>query len=126
MQGTNATQHYTLNAGGLNGNLSYGVENNSTVILNSPLLVGNTTAGNGGLVLTSGQFVTTSTNLMTLATAASVTTGTGYVNGPLRETVASVSATSLTFPLGKSGNYRPMVLSLTQDAATSTFYTAEG
>jgi pectin methylesterase-like acyl-CoA thioesterase len=117
-------QSYTLTAGGTNANLSYGVENGSTVTLNSPLTVGNTTAGNGGLVLTSGKFITTATNLMTLASAASITTGTGYVSGPLAETVAATTSTPLTFPIGKSA-YRPAVLTLTQDATTSTVYTAE-
>lgn len=116
-------QSYTCAAGGTNANLSYGVENGSVVTLNSPLTVGNTTAGQGGLVLTSGKFVTTSSNLMTLASAASITTGTGYISGPLAETVAATSKT-LTFPIGKSA-YRPIILNLTLDAATSTVYTAE-
>ncbi len=119
--GNNATQHYTLNSGGTNGNLSYGVDNNSTVILNSPLTVGNTTVG--GLVLTNGQFVSTATNLITLAAGASITTGTGYVNGPLAQTV-NVTSKTLTFPIGKSV-YRPFIVNLTQDATTSTVYAAE-
>jgi pectin methylesterase-like acyl-CoA thioesterase len=115
-----ATQHIT-NSGTI-GNLNYGIENNSTVILSSPLTVGNGTTG--FLVLTSGQFVTTATNLMTLAAGASINTGTGFVNGPLAQTVNVSTAKTLTFPLGKSV-YRPFVLNLTQDAVTSTIYNAE-
>ncbi len=115
-------QSYTLTTGGTNTNINYGVENNTTVTLNSPLTVGNGTLGY--LVLTSGMFVTTATNLMTLAANDTITTGTGYISGPLAITLASASPSTLTFPLGKSV-YRPVILNITQDAATSTVYTGE-
>jgi pectin methylesterase-like acyl-CoA thioesterase len=120
--GTNASQSYTVASGGINANLSYGVENNAAVTLNSPLTVGNGTTG--FLVLTSGSFITSATNVLSLAAGASVNTGTGYVNGPMTQTVATASQKVLTFPLGKSV-YRPVVLTVTQDAATSTTYTGE-
>ncbi|HUI31035.1 MAG TPA: pectinesterase family protein [Candidatus Acidoferrales bacterium] len=118
----NGTQYY-LNNGGTNGNLNYGIDSNATVQLNSPLTVGNSTTG--FLVMTSGKFVTTSTNLMTLAVGASVTTGSGYVSGPLATIVNISSSKALTLPVGKDSVYRPVILTLTQDAATSTTYTTE-
>ena len=119
---TNGAQTYTLISGGSNKNLNYGIENNTTVTLNSPLTVGNGTLGY--LVLTSGKIVTTATNLLTLAANDTIKTGTGYISGPIAQTVAVATQTTLTFPLGKSV-YRPVVLTLTQDAATSTVYTGE-
>jgi pectin methylesterase-like acyl-CoA thioesterase len=135
------TQQYTFSSSVANANLSYGVENGSTVILNSPLTIGNTTAGNGGLVLTSGKFVTTSTNLITLASGAQVwrafsanvgtgiaavdTSTVGYVDGPLATTIATASAKADTLPIGKGSYYRPTILNITQSAATSTIYTTE-
>jgi pectin methylesterase-like acyl-CoA thioesterase len=132
-------QTYTLQSGGTNANLSYGVEDGSVVTLNSPLTVGNATLG--GLVLTSGKFVTTATNIITLTAGATVYstfsagTGTpmsalgapsvGYIDGPLAVTVATASSKTLSLPLGNGSVYRPVTLALTQDAATSTVYTAQ-
>jgi pectin methylesterase-like acyl-CoA thioesterase len=119
------TQNYTYTSSVVNGNFNYGIMNNTTVNLNSPLTPnGNSSTNIGHLVMTSGKFVTTPTNILTLTAFDSVFTGTGYVDGPLVATVASTSRT-LIFPLGKGGIYRPTILSLTQDAATSTVYTAE-
>lgn len=52
-----------------------------------------------------------------------------FVDGPLSWEVATTSATALTFPVGKTsgttGDYRPVNLSVTLDAATATLFTAE-
>jgi pectin methylesterase-like acyl-CoA thioesterase len=122
----NGAQSFTYTSSNGNQELNYGVMNNSTVTLNSPISIqGSSVSALAYLVLTSGKFVTTSTNIITVGSFGSVVTGTGYVDGPLAETVASTSLTSLSFPLGKTGNYRPAILALTQDASTSTIYTAE-
>ena len=119
-------QGFTYTSSNANQNYNYGVMNNSTVTLNSPISIqGSSATVLAYLVLTSGTFITTSTNIITLGNFGSVVTGTGYVSGPLAETIASTSSTSLTFPIGKNGNYRPAILALTQDATTSTIYTAE-
>jgi pectin methylesterase-like acyl-CoA thioesterase len=120
------TQSFTYTSSNGNQNYNYGVMNNSTVTLNSPISIqGSAVTTLAYLVLTSGKFVTTSTNIISVGNFGSVVTGTGYIDGPLAETVASTSLTSLSLPLGKSGNYRPAILTLTQDVATSTVYTAE-
>ena len=118
------TQNFTYTSTNANQNLNYGVMNNATVQLNSPLAVG-TSSNIGYLFLTSGKFVSSSTNLITLAVNDTVFLGSGYVDGPLAATVNAATLKTLTFPLGKSGVYRPVILNLTQDAATSTVYTAE-
>ena len=119
----NGSQFFSYTSSTANANLNYGVQNNSTVTLNTPIMVGSgSNAGN--LVLTSGKFISTSANLITLTALGTVTTGTGYVSGPLAATVAAATAKTVTFPIGKSV-YRPVVLDLTQDASTSTIYTAE-
>jgi pectin methylesterase-like acyl-CoA thioesterase len=131
------TQYYTRTSG-TNNNLSYGVENGATVILNSPLTVG--TATLGGLVLTNGKFVTTSSNIITLAAGAKVystfasNVGTGiasvesstygYVDGPLEFKQAATSKVD-TLPIGRGAYYRPTILTLNHDATTATTYTAE-
>jgi pectin methylesterase-like acyl-CoA thioesterase len=120
----NVTQNFNYTSSNGNQNLNYGVMNNATVQLNAPLAVG-TSSNNGYLYLTSGKFLSSSAYPITLAVKDTVYTGAGYVEGPLVETVASISPTSLTFPLGKNGKYRPVILALTQDNATSTTYTME-
>ena len=120
------SQNYTYTSSVTNGNFNYGIMNNTTVNLNSPLTPNGSSAANiGHLVMTSGKFVTTATNIITLTAFDSVYTGTGYVDGPLTATIASISSTSLRFPLGKGGVYRPVILAITQDAVTSTRYTGE-
>ena len=82
---------------------------------------------NGTLTLTSGNITTTSSNLLTLGSAASVSGGSSssFVSGPMAHTIANTSSTAKTFPIGKGSAYRPITLTVTQDAATSTTYTAE-
>jgi hypothetical protein len=79
------------------------------------------------LTLTNGIVTTSSTNLLTLAAAATLAGGSAsaYVSGPMKHTVATTAASTRTFPIGKGGAYRPLVLSLTQSGNTATTYTAE-
>ena len=117
-------QSFTYTSSTTNGNLNYGVMNNTAVTLNSPITVGDGT-NNGFLVLTSGKFITTATNVITLSKTGAVNTGAGFVDGPLVATVAAATAKTLTFPIGKGSVARQVVLTLTDDAATSTTFTAE-
>lgn len=119
----NGTQNFSYTSSAANQNLNYGVMNNATVQLNSPIAVGSS-SNPGYLVLTSGKFVTNATNIITLG-PTSVVSGAGYVDGPLAAAVSVMTTKTVTFPLGKGGIYRPVVLTLTQDAAASTLYTAE-
>jgi len=85
------------------------------------------TISTGTLNLTTGNLITTSTNLLTIG-AAGTTTGassSSFVDGPLAQTIAAIGPTAKTFPIGKGTAYRLVDLTITQDAATSTIYTAE-
>ncbi|MDR3609489.1 MAG: pectinesterase family protein [Ignavibacteriaceae bacterium] len=120
---SNGTQNFSYTSSNANQNLSYGVMNNSAVQLNAPIAVGSAT-NPGYLVLTNGKFITSATNIITVA-ATSVVSGSGYIDGPLASTVAVNTSKVLNLPLGKGSVSRPVTLTLTQDAATSTVYTAE-
>jgi hypothetical protein len=75
----------------------------------------------GPLNLTNGVLTTTTTNLLTLTSTASVNGGsnTSYINGALaRQTVAG-PLSNLMFPIGTGASYRLVVLNATaQDATT--------
>ncbi len=84
------------------------------------------------LTLTSGTVNTTATNLLTLAATADVTARAAntfgplsFVNGPLARQTPAVgsTATDFIFPVGQASVYRPLTLSVTNQAATT--YTAK-
>ncbi|MBD2722417.1 T9SS type A sorting domain-containing protein [Hymenobacter armeniacus] len=107
-------------------NLTLNRTTNGSAVLGSPLTV------NGALTLTSGALTSSSTSLLTLASAATVAPvlpasgpNVGYVDGPVARPVqAGTSATSFVFPVGKSSHYRPMTVNVASQANAST-YTAE-
>lgn len=98
------------------------VINNSgyDISLNTPVSVSHQ------LTLTNGFVTSTSTNLLTLNSTASISGGsaTTFVKGPLQWTIASTSATK-NFPIGKGTAYRPVTLVINQNSASATLYTAE-
>ena len=119
------TQTLTVNSPGTIGSATtlFKVTKGTTLQLMSPLTLMNS----GALSLQdSGTVVTTSTNLLTIPASAAILGGSAssYVNGPLAEVVAALTATK-TFPVGKGVLYRPLTFSLNHDAATATTYTAE-
>ena len=71
------------------------------------------------LALTSG-IVTTGSNAITIASGGTFSgaSSTSFVSGTLRRVYPS--ATSLVFPIGKGGNYRPVTLQYTSLTGTST------
>ncbi len=96
----------TLNTTGSNG-----------LILQSPLTV------NGVLTLTKGKINTDATNILTLASTATVSGGsnTSYVSGPMKVNTASTA--QYRVPVGKNGMYRPA--DIKPSAAGATVYQAE-
>jgi hypothetical protein len=98
------------------------VINNSAneIILNAPITVTHQ------LTLTNGFLRSSSANLATLGSSASISGGStsSFVSGPLQWTVASTSATK-TFTIGKGSSYRPVNLTINQISSSSTLYTAE-
>ena len=77
--------------------------------------------------LTSGVITTTTTNVITLKNGATTTIGsaTSYVNGPLYLEKASSGATTLNIPIGKNGDWRPVVLTVNHSNASSYTYKSE-
>ncbi|HXB40842.1 MAG TPA: T9SS type A sorting domain-containing protein, partial [Bacteroidia bacterium] len=79
------------------------------------------------LTMTTGNINTTSANILNMNNAATTTIGSAgsYINGPMNYDMALNGARTLNFPIGKTGDWRPVVLALTHNAATSYTYKAE-
>jgi len=91
------------------------------VVLNDILTVVNT------LSLTSGTFLSTNSNYLSLKNGAlsNVGNSNSYVNGPMRYEVANNGVTQLNFPVGENGNWRYMRLSINHTTTTSYSYISE-
>ncbi|UPT68649.1 MAG: hypothetical protein M0D57_08520 [Sphingobacteriales bacterium JAD_PAG50586_3] len=87
----------------------------NNLTLGAPLTIGT------ALTLTSGKIISTSTNLLTFADNATVSgaSNSSYVEGPVAKTGNDI----FTFPIGKSGTYRP--LGISAPASTATIFTAD-
>lgn len=81
---------------------------------------------NNLLTFTNGIITTSGVNKITLGSAATASGAgnTRYINGPLGKTFASIVNT-FTYPIGRDGLYRPVVLDITQVTAAATTYTTE-
>ena len=130
----NASLTYRNNIITLNGAVSQTVDASSAQSFYD-LVVNNTSGGvqintpvtvNHGVTLTNGIVTTSSTNVLTLADGSAIIGGSSssYVSGPLKHLLAATTGTEF-FPIGKSGAYRPLTLSLTQVSSSSTSYTGE-
>jgi hypothetical protein len=102
-----------------NSGKSLTIANGSSILINSTL------------TLTTGIIFTSSTGVLTMQCNSNITAGTdcespvSYVNGPLVRNLCTTTPTSLFYPTGKGGNYRPLWLVPTQTTNTSTGYTVE-
>lgn len=79
------------------------------------------------LTLTQGIVNTTSANILNMNNASTTTIGNSlsYINGPMNYDMALNGARTLNFPIGKSTDWRPAVLALNHNNATSYTYKAE-
>ncbi len=97
---------------------NFEINNAANLTLNVPLSITNV------LTLTNGIINTTSTNLLTLTSAG--TTGIGsnssYISGPMKKDFASSLLTTLTFPIGANGFYRPAQITVKHSSAGATSY----
>jgi hypothetical protein len=125
------TQYLTVIPTVLTGNaLPIEVDAGTTLSLQSSVNV-TTLYLNGGII------VSTVSNPLVIGwwTGTSLTSGTisptapgnatSYVNGAMSFLYATAGSTSKTYPIGKGGIYRPLILSFNQTAATLSTYTAE-
>lgn len=78
---------------------------------------------NGALTLTAGKIYTTTTNLLTLGSSATVSgaSNNSYVEGPVAKIMATTSL--FTFPTGKNGRYQSV--SVTPASTSSVTFRAE-
>lgn len=97
------------------------VNNTAGLQLQSPVSVNNL------LTFTNGLITTDNINKLTLGSTATTTGGgsTRYINGPLNKVLATTTNTIFTYPVGRSGLYRPVILEITQLSLTATTYTVE-
>jgi hypothetical protein len=80
------------------------------------------------LTLTNGKFTTATALLVNSISSAALISGgnsNSFINGPLSFNYATAGTFNKVFPIGKGTAYRPITLSLSQSAATSSVYTAE-
>lgn len=92
------------------------IDNTAGVTLSAAKLI------NGVLDLTSGYLTTSSTNLLTLGTAATAPTPAGYIDGPLAKNMPSLNNNSFTFPVGKVGRgFARNAGIITTSTGTATF-----
>lgn len=108
--GANSTAFYNLS-----------INNSNHITLNKPAVVTNF------LSMVNGKLLTTNTNVLTCTSAANANLGSvsSYVDGPMIHTIATAANTTKTFPIGKSGAYRAVVLTAQHTNATSVTYRAE-
>jgi len=100
-------------------NLNFLVDGN-TLTLASPITVNNLSFNATGKIVSGGNLIT-----MLPGGTVSGATATSFTDGPLAFQVATTTPTTMVFPVGKGSVSRPVTLTVTQDAATPTTYTAE-
>jgi hypothetical protein len=101
------------NGGGISGGTATG-----SIILNTPIAI------SGTLLLSNGLLSTSSTNSLNMNLGSTVNIGNSksYVNGPMNYLVASTSSTTLTFPVGNNGDWRPAVVTVTHSSNVPVIY----
>ena len=79
------------------------------------------------LSLVNGKLYTTNANVLTILSTGSASIGANntFVDGPMVHTVATASTVTKTYPVGKNGSYRPVVLTVQHTNNTSVTYRAE-
>ena len=97
--------------------------NNPSVFVTGPLTI------TGALTLNSGVVSTSSTNLLTLSPTASSTAGTSastsYIAGPMAIQKNTSGSSVLNFPIGKSLDCRPVILTVNHSTSNLYNYTAQ-
>ena len=94
------------------------INNTADVTLDTSILI------NGQLTLTIGLINTTASDLLTTGNNANVPIGssTSYVSGPMKRNIATNGTTSLNFPIGADGFYRPALINVKHSSAGQAYY----
>lgn len=103
-------------------NLVMNTTGSGSLTLNVPLNI------SSSLNMTNGNIIATSSNSITLTdetVTSNIGTATSYVDGPLNYTMSNNGTSSLTFPIGKAGDWNPLVLIAQHNAVTAYTYKAE-
>ena len=106
----------------LNNGLSNSIANLSIALSSSSNAITISTSANtvnvaGILGLTQGLINTTTLNYLSVTGAVSGGSATSYVSGPLG--IYAPNTSTLTFPIGKGGNYRPVTFAYTTSNASN-------
>jgi hypothetical protein len=125
-KGSSYLQTWPVNTGAGTDAFSYQqvVINNTKVTTPQVSLDGPVTV-NGSVAFTKGVVGTTATNILIIPAGASVSgaSSESFVDGPVRKT----GNTAFTFPIGNSGNYKPISISapsVATDAFSARYYYA--
>lgn len=99
-------------------------ESGNALTLNSPVSI------NNNFTLTDGHLITSTENILTLGSAATVTLNadmqdSSFVKGPMTHTVNVDESETKVFPVGKNNNYGRVDLTIDQSTATATEYNCE-
>ena len=79
------------------------------------------------LLMSTGKLTTSATNILTCLAGASSNIGSSisYVDGPMQQVVASISPTTINYPVGKGSSFRPVILAVQHSTAASVTYSSE-
>ena len=127
--GNTYLQTFAPSAGSGGDSFSYfNVVINNTRSTTPQITMGGAATVNGNLTLTSGVVSSTAANILNLTNTTSTTIGStsSYIDGPMTYVVATNTANTIrNFPIGKSGSYRPAILTVTHTNNNPVTYTAE-
>jgi len=103
------------------------VDKANSITLQVPIRISSNN-NDGDLDLQNGIINTSSTNLLIIGdetVTVNLGSANSHINGPMGYNMSLNGSANLTFPIGKSGDYSPIVVSPTHDNGTAYIYIAE-
>ncbi len=125
--GTNSSQKFPDLAGNTDNFTFDGIKINNNYSLADEVALSVAATITGNLTCNAGKLKTTSSKILTIGANGSASAGSAsaYVDGPLNHTVNVSTPVTKVFPVGKNGYYHQIDITIDQNAATTTKYTAE-
>lgn len=97
--------------------------------INNPLGVSLSQTANvsNSLLMSNGVMYTSAATPIVCLSGASSNIGSSisYIDGPMKQIVASAAAQTINFPVGKGSAYRPIIMAVQHSSAASVTYTSE-